>query len=150
MVFDLLLCLSKTVHPLTSLFAVDDGTNASVFGERHPVTVAYGSYGARVHSSGSCHKFIAREQVLVEKKQDLRRESMALLGKSTGVWEGRRRSNGAVDLTSEGDSEMMKVFGGRCRRSHFAITRACELQLATCLAFQRPGSRDLHCKLTHI
>jgi hypothetical protein len=116
-VFDLLLCLPKTIRPLTSLFAVNNSTATSISGKRHPFNAVHRSFCARVRSSGICQDFIARENVLVEKKQDLRRESMALLGKSTGVWEGRRRSNGAVDLTSEGDSEVMKVLG----RNHASL-----------------------------
>jgi len=57
---------------------------ASIFGKRDPSTVVYGWFGARVYSSDTCQEVFFRESMLVEKKQDLRRESMALLGTSTG------------------------------------------------------------------
>lgn len=65
-----------------------------------------------------------RERVDAE-EQDLRRESMALLGKSTGVWDGGGRSTGVVDLTSESDSETTEQ---RCRnhalRSREPVSRS--------------------------
>jgi hypothetical protein len=56
----------------------------SIFGKRDPSTVVYGWFGARVCSSGTCQEVLVRESMLVEKQHDLRKESMALLGASTG------------------------------------------------------------------
>jgi hypothetical protein len=57
--------------------------------------------------------------VLVEYRQDLRVESMALLVKSTECWDGGERSTGVVDLTSESDAEVMQ----ECCRDHALQSR---------------------------